>query len=157
MSLSRRSLFFWPRARIDPTIAAVIADPVHSGGVVNHGCVVNVVDVGNVHIAYRTVVIELSVLPPATLVALSEISVAVTDPAVKTYLLSPVAIVENVVIAAPTPVGWSPEQTAFRNHHPCTRHPVVIVVSVSPVPGCPEITLTGTKRLLVDGEFRRSE
>src|SRR5579872_552792 len=153
MSLTCRSLFFRPRTRIDPTIAAVVADPIHCGGVVDHGCVVNVVNVGDVHVVHRTVVIELSVLPPATLVALSEVSVAVTDSAIEADLLPPVALIENITIATPTPIGWSPEQAGFWGHHPRTGHPVVIVVivSVSPVPGRPEITITRAKRLRVDG------
>jgi len=158
MPLTCRGLFFRPRTRSDATIAAVVADPVHRG-VVDDGGVVNVVNVCDVHVAHRTVVIKLPVLPTAALVALSEVSVAVTDSAVKTYLLSPVAIVEHVSVAAPTPIGWSPKQAGLRRHHPRTWHPVVIVViiSVSPVAGGPEITLAGTKRLLVDREFRRGE
>src|SRR5271157_953450 len=159
MSLTCRSLVFRPRTRSDPTIAAVVADPVHRGVVVDHRGVVNVVNVGDVYVVHRTVVIKLPVLPTSTLVAFSEVSVAVTDSSVETYLLTPVPVIEDISVAAPTPIGWSPEQTGFRSHHPRTRHPVVIVevVAVSPVPGCPEITVAGTERLLVDGQFRRGK
>src|SRR5579864_8527768 len=156
VSLTRRSFVFRPRTRADPTIAAVVADPIH-GGVVDHRRVVDVVNVGDVHVVHRAVVVKLSALPMSTLVALSEVSVTVTDSTVETHLLTPVAIVEDKSVAAPTPIGWSPEQAGFRSHHPCTRHPVVIVVGVSPVPRCPEITVAGTKRLLIDGQFRRGK
>src|SRR5579864_2359822 len=158
VSATCRGLLFRPRTGVNPTIAAVIADAVHRS-VVDHRGVVNVVDVGDVHVVHRTVVVKLSVLPTPTFIALAKISVAVIDPAIETYLRTPVAVVEDISVAAPTPIGWSPEQARFRSHHPCPRHPVVIVeiVSVSPVPGCPEIALAGTKRLLVDGEFRRGE
>ena len=158
MPLTCRGLFFRPRTRSDATIAAVVADPVHRG-VVDDGGVVNVVNVCDVHVVHRTVVVELSVLPPAALITLTKVSVAITDSAIKTDLLAPVALIEDVAIAAPTPVGWSPEQAGFRSHHPRTWHPVVIVVivGVSPVAGGPEITLPRTKRLLIDREFWRSK
>src|SRR5580765_5411334 len=125
MSFTCRSLFFRSGARIDPTIAAVVADPVHCGGLVDHGCVVNVVDVGNVHVVYRSVVVELSVLPPATLITLAEVAVAVTDSAIEADLPPPVTLIEDVAISTPTPIGWSPEIARLRSHHPRTWHPVV--------------------------------
>lgn len=159
MSLTSGGLLFGPRTRGDPTIATVVADPVHRGGVVDDGCVVHVVNVGDVHIVHRTVVIKLPVLPTSTLVAFSKVSVAITDSAIETDLLTPVALIEDVAIATPTPIGWSPEQSRFRSHHPRTWHPVVIVVivGVSPVAGGPEITFSRTKRLLIDGELWRGE
>src|SRR5512133_2650678 len=144
VSLTCRSLFFRPRTRSDPAIATVVADPVHRG-VVDHSCVVNVVNGGDVHIVYRTVVVKLSVLPTAAFIALTKVSVAVTDAAVETYCRTPVAVIENKSVASPTPVARGPEETDFRSHHPGTRHPVVIakIIGVSPIPRCPEITLAG--------------
>src|SRR5271157_4432486 len=158
MFLMGHRLFLRRWTPVDPTAAAVVTDPVHRG-VVDHRGVVNVVDVADVDVVHRTVVVKLSVLPTSTFIALAKVSVAVTDPAVETYLRTPVAIIEDISVAAPTPIGWSPEQTGFRSHYPCPRHPVVIVevIGVSPVPRCPEITIAGTERLLVDGKFRRSE
>lgn len=52
MSLTSGGLFFGPRTRGDPTIATVVADSVHRGGVVDDGCVVHVVNVGDVHIVH---------------------------------------------------------------------------------------------------------
>src|ERR1700758_4314604 len=109
----------------DSTVAAVVADAVDRCGVVDHCRVVDVVNVGDIHVVHRTVVVELSVLPASALIAVTEISVSVTDAAIKTYLLTPVAVVENISVAAPTPIGRSPEQTGFRSHDPCARHPVV--------------------------------
>jgi hypothetical protein len=156
MSLMCHSLFLRRWTRSDPTIATVIADPVHRG-VVDHRGVVNIVNVGDVHVVHRTVVVKLSALPTSALIALTKVSVAVTDSSVETYLLTPVAIIEDISAAAPTPIGWSPEQTGFRSQHPCTRYPVVVILGVSPVPRGPEITVGGTKGLLVYGQFRRGE
>ena len=150
MLLMGHRLFLSRWTPVDPTVAAVVTDPVHCG-VVDHRGVVNIVNLGDVDVVHRTVVVKLSVLPASAFIAVTKVSVAVTDPAIETYLRTPVAIIEDLSVADPTPIGWSPEQTGFRSHYPCARHPVVIVVGVGPVPGCPEITIAGTKRLLVDG------
>ena len=142
---------------VDPTIATVVTDPIHRGGVVNYRCVINVVNVSYIHVVHRTVIVKLPVLPTSAFIALTKISVAVTDPAIESYARTPVTIVENVSVAAPTPIGRSPQQTAFRSHHPRARYPVVVVVSISPVPRGPDITVAGDGRLLVNGQFRRGE
>src|SRR3984893_4250358 len=157
MSLTRPCLFFRPRTPVDPTSATVVTDPIHRGVVVNYRCVVNVVNVGHIHVVHRTVIVNLPVLPPSAVIALTKISVAVTDPAIEPYTRTPVAIVEDVSVAAPTPIGGSPQQTAFRSHHPRARYPVVVFVSVSPIPRGPDITIARDGRLLVNRQFRRGE
>jgi hypothetical protein len=157
MSLTRCSLFFRPWTPVDPASATVVADPIYRGVVVNYCCVVNVVNVGYIHVVHRTIIVKLPVLPTSAFIALTKISVAVTDPAIEPYPRTPVAIVENVSVAAPTPIGGSPQQTAFRSHHPRARYPVVVVVSVGPVPRGPDITITGDGWLLVNRQFRRGE
>src|ERR1700719_2079993 len=157
MSLSRRGLFFRLCTSVDPTIATVITDPIHRGVVVNYRCVVNVVNVGYIHVVHRTVIVKLPVLPTSAFIALTKIYVAVTDSAIDPHTRTPVAIVENVSVASPAPIGGSPQQTGFRSHHPRARYPVVVVVSVSPVPRGPDITIAGNGRLFVNGQFRRGE
>jgi len=151
MSLTCRRGFFRPGTRADPTTAAVVADPVHRGAVDNSS-VVNVVNYGDVYVVHRTVVEKVSVIPTSTLIAFSVVAVPVTNPAIETDMRTPVAIVEDISVAAPTPIGWSPQETDFRSHYPCTRHPVIIaeIVGVSPVSRCPEIAIAWTKRLVVD-------
>jgi hypothetical protein len=158
MLLTRRRHFLRPWTRGDPTSSAVVADPVHRGAV-DHRGVVNVVNYSDVHVVHRTVVEKVSVIPTSTFIAFAVVTVPVTNPAIETDMLTPVAVIEDISVAAPTPVGWSPQETDLRSHHPRTRHPVVIAVvfGVTPVPRCPEITVAGTKRLLVDGQFRWRE
>jgi hypothetical protein len=73
------------------------------------------VDVGDAHVVYRTVVEKLSVIPTSAFVALAKVTVAVTNPAIETYVRTPIAIIKDESVAAPTPIGWSPEQTDFRS------------------------------------------
>src|SRR6202165_6030801 len=158
MLLTRTRHFLRPGTRADPTISAVVADPVHRGAV--HYCrVVNVVNYSDVHVVHRTVVEKAPIVPTSTFIAFAVVTVPVTNPAIKTDMRTPVAIVEDVSVAAPAPIGWSPQETDSRSSHPRTRHPVVIAVvfGISPVPRCPEITVAGTKRLLVNGQFRRGK
>ena len=127
MFLARRDLLLRPWTHVDPTIAAVVADSVHRGAV-DHRGVVNVVNDGDVHVVHRTVVEKVSVLPTSTFIALAVVTIAVTDSAIETYVRTPVALIEDVSVAAPAPVGWSPQETDFRSHDPCAGHPVVTLV-----------------------------
>src|SRR5208337_5302395 len=157
MSITPRSLFLRGRAHIDSTVAAVVADMVLV--VVSHVGVVNIVDVRNVHVAHGPVVEKVSVIPTPAFKTRTEIAEAVIDPAVEAYLGTPIAVIENKSVAAPTPIGWSPQETDFRRHYPCARHPVVIadVVVIGPVARCPEITVPRTKRLLIDRQRGRAD
>src|SRR5260370_6831659 len=121
--LPRRGLFFRLWTPVDRTIATVVTDPIRRGVVVNYRGVVNVVNVGYIHVVHRTVIVKLPVLPTAAFIALTKISVAVTDPAIEPYTRTPVAIVENVSVAAPTPTAGIPQQPPCRRHTPTTRQP----------------------------------
>jgi hypothetical protein len=73
----------WAVGRADATVATVVADAVDCG-VVDHSRVVHVVNIGDIHVAHRTVVVELPVLPTSALIAITVVSVAVTDAALET-------------------------------------------------------------------------
>lgn len=59
------------------------------GGVVDHRRVVNVVDVGDVHIRHDTVIEEVSIVPASAGKAQAEITESIIDPTLKTYLRPP--------------------------------------------------------------------
>src|SRR5580692_864461 len=65
--------FFRGGAGFQSTIASVIAHTIDRG-VIDHRGVVNIVDVGDVHIVHRTIVEELSVFPTAAFIAMAEVS-----------------------------------------------------------------------------------
>src|SRR5271157_6110189 len=91
MFLTCRGLIFSPRTRADPAIATIEADPVHRGAV-NHRGVVDVVNLGDVHVVHRAVVEKVSVIPTSTFITFAVVSVAVTDPAIETDMRPPVAV-----------------------------------------------------------------
>src|SRR5467141_1327524 len=155
MPLMFRSLFLPRRTCIDTTAAAVVADAIH-GPVVDHGRVVNVVNVGYVHVVHRTVVEKPVVLPTPAFVAIPKIPETIIDRAVETDSRTPIAFMEQKSVAAPAPITRCPEETGFRRQYPCAGHPVVIsvVVIVGPVTGRPDVTLGRAKGLLVHGQGR---
>ncbi len=106
MPVTRRRFFSSCRTRSDSTIATVVADVALV--VVCHVGVVNIVNVGNIYIADGAVVEKMSVIPTPTFEARTEVAEAVIDAAVETYVWTPVAVIENKSIAAPTPLSWSP-------------------------------------------------
>src|SRR5712692_8806073 len=93
-------LFLLPRrARADPTVTAVEADPI-LGVPVDDGGVVNVVIEGDVHVVHRAVVEKPAVFPASAFIPVAEVSEAVVDTAVETDLRAPVAVIENKSAAA---------------------------------------------------------
>ncbi len=131
----------WPCIR--STLAAVVA---HAGCVVvvHHGGVIDIVDVGDVHVVHRAIVIEIVVAPIATLVAITAIPVSVIDATVVAHLGTPVASVPDVGAFAPTPPTRRPKITRLRSHNPSPRNPVITaVISICPIAGRPDITRGG--------------
>ena len=78
----RRGLFRCGRASVNPAVPAVIADMVERG-VVDYGLVVDVVNIRDVNVIHRAVVVEAAVIPISALIADATISKAVIDATVK--------------------------------------------------------------------------
>src|SRR5579863_5300278 len=148
-------LFRGCRASGNSTISAVIADVVC--GVADYGFVVNVVNVGDVYVIHRAVVVEGSVIPISTAVAGTTIAVAVIYAAIETDLSAPVAFIPGIRVVAPAPVAGSPKQTGFGGHYPRAWHPKVAIIPIRPVAGRPQITVGRGHRLLVYGQCGGSE
>src|SRR6202011_1476386 len=141
----------------DPAIAAVVTDM--GLVVIDYGRVVHVVNDSLINIVHGAVVEKAVVVPTPAFVAFSKITEAIIDPAVETNHRTPIAVIENKTLAAPTPVTRSPQEANFRRHHPSARHPVVIIeiVAIGPVAGCPNVAVLRTKGLLIDRQRGRSE
>src|SRR5580658_2858121 len=142
---------------LDSPIASVVAHPIHSD-VIDRG-VVNIVDVGDVHICDGAVIEEMSIVPAPAREAHPEVAESVVDAAIKSYRRPPKTLVENKRVAAPSPPARSPEETDFRRHHPRARHPVVIAEIVIPIPVSrrPDVAVTWAKWLLIHRQGRRPD
>jgi hypothetical protein len=69
LPLADRCFLFGSRARHCSARTAVIADAIYRGHVVDYGCAVNVVNVGDVHVVDGLVVVKLPSSPIAAIVA----------------------------------------------------------------------------------------
>lgn len=70
-------------------VASVVADPVNRN-VVDHPGVVGIVNVSDIHMVHRAVVIELPVAPIPAVIAVAGIAITVIDTAVEPDLRAPV-------------------------------------------------------------------
>src|ERR1700730_11153143 len=157
MSLPRRGLFLRCWTPADPAIAAVVTDM--GLVVIDYGRVVHIVNDSFINIVHGAVVEKVVVIPTPAFVALSKITEAIIDPAVETNHRTPITLIKNKTLAAPTPITWSPQETDFRRQHPGAGHPIIIVkvISVGPVAGCPNVAVLWTDRLFIDRQRGRSE
>ena len=92
MPLAPSSLLRGRRASIDPTGASVKTDVVAPSVV--DSLVINVVDVGDVHVHHGAVVIEAIVLPASSHKAVAEIAEAIVDSSVETDRRPPKSFME---------------------------------------------------------------
>ena len=145
-----RCLFPCGGARASSTISAVIAHVVVRS-VVDDGLVVDIVNVRDVHVIHRTVVIEGSVSPISALIAGPTVTEAVVNASVEANVRTPIAAIPRVGVVALTPIARRPEQASFGRHHPRTWHPKVAFISISPVAGSPQIAVSRSHRLGVHG------
>src|SRR5580704_902981 len=115
------------------TVAAVVAHAI-AAVVVVYSCVVNVAIARDVYVAYRLIVVKVAIVPAAAFVA-----------------------VANVAIAIAAPVAGSPEIADLGSHHPRSRDPIIVVVTVSPVTGGPDVAVPGGDGLIINGQFGRGD
>src|SRR5208337_1880224 len=141
------SLFGGSRLRRDPTPPAVEANPAARG--VADRLLIHIVNVGDIHVAHRGVVIEMLPLPVPARVTLAEITVTVRNAAVEPDRWAPVAGVPSEPFVAPSPIPGRPEQPNFRRLHPSAGDPEVPVLVVGPISRGPDRSLFHEDRLFV--------
>src|SRR6266446_263068 len=109
--------------------AGVLDDLFIEVGVANHTFV---------HPGHGRVITERSADPSTAVVALSPIAISVIDPAVEPDGRAPVALVEEIIAAAVTPVSGGPEESDARRSDPDAGDPVIIGI-VGPIARGPNI------------------
>ena len=140
------------RTRRDASVTTVVADAIDGGVIYDDRLVIDVGNVGDVHIGHVAVVVEVASAPFATIKTFTGISVAIVNAAIEAHMRTPVAAMENVEAFVPSPPPRSPEHS-HGGDYPGARHPVVAVIIVpGPVAGCPQIAGSGTERLRINGQ-----
>lgn len=154
MPLAVPTLFIRRRPRIHAVRSTVVTDSVVDVYVADHRAInVHVVNLSDVHVGHRAVVIELTIAPFASNVSRSKVSEAVIDPAVKSDVRSPIAGMPNVIVAirVVTPPARSPIQPGVGSKHPRAWDPVVTIRPPCPVTGNPDEIRAWANRLCIDG------
>jgi len=155
--LADRCFLFGSRARRCSAGTAVIADAIYRGRVVDYGCAVNVVNVGDVHIVDGLVVVELPSSPIAAIVTATRIPVAIGNATVEADDRTPVAGMPVVQPVVKRPVTGRPKQAGFGGQRPRAGYPVVSNRTPRPVAWHPNIAFGRAKGLLVNRKCRRTE
>jgi len=124
------------------------------GGMVHDGDVVHVHVDGVVSTAKTViggVIEEVTAAPLATNEAYAEVAEAIVDAAIEADVRAPVAGVEAVIAAFPTPPRGCPEITGFRRDDPGAGNPVIAaVICIGPVARRPDVAVAGADGLYVD-------
>ena len=140
--------------------SALAAVEGHVRFVIHDDCAVHVdiSDYRGVHVHHSGVVEEMAFAPFAAIEAVTAVSKSVINAAIESDLRSPVAGIPNVKAVVPTPVARGPQIAGFGRFYPRAGHPVVAVIVIpSPVTGRPHIAVAGADRLLVDGQWGRTD
>src|ERR1051326_4149164 len=143
----------WPGA--DATISTVIADMIY-GGVVDHSLVVDIVNIRDIYVIHRTIVVEGAVVPISALIAGATVAISVVDSAIEANMWTPVTGIPGIVISIPTPISRGPEHARGGGHHPSAGHPEIALITISPVARRPQIAVSWNLGLRVNGKGGRS-
>src|SRR5260221_3506438 len=141
---------------IDSAAAAVVADA-RIAVMVDHRCIVRVVDHRHIHVVQGAVVIKVIVLPSPAFIRAAEVTELVIYPSIESHTRTPIALVKIISPAAPGPIGRRPKESRLWREHPGPRDPVIIVAIPRPISGCPDVSLARADRLLIDRQLWRAE
>jgi hypothetical protein len=93
------------------TLSAVVRDV--RVIVYDHGLVIDIGDVGDIHVGHRTVVEEFAAAPFAAREAFAEVSEAVINAAIESDVRAPIADIPKIDAIVPTPVSGGPQIANF--------------------------------------------
>jgi hypothetical protein len=143
----------WPRDC--SVLAPVEADACVRGVLIDHRCVVDVVDYRRIYICDRAVIEIFATLPVASKEAHTGIPETIVNPAVKANGRSPISRVPNVKVVLESPVSGRPEKSYFRWEDPRSWNPEVAAIAVRPIARHPDVAWLRTDRLHIHRQDRR--
>ena len=153
-----RHALLWPRLVANAVGSAVVRDVVvvDDRGIMHDRLIyVSVMNDGVIHMHDGRVVEEVATTPLAAGKAKAHVAEAIVHATVVADVRTPVTGMEEVNAAFKAPVWGRPKIARLGSWHPCARHPVVAVGTVSPVTRRPQITLFRAGWLLIDRQHRR--
>jgi hypothetical protein len=102
------STFLPSRTRLNPAITTVVTDAVEGGVIDDHRLVVNIRDVGYVHVGDTAVIVEFVPTPLATVKTFPGVAESVINSAIKSDMRTPVSEMKDVEPFVPFPPSRSP-------------------------------------------------
>jgi hypothetical protein len=131
-------------AAVSGKIATIHAPAVHEGKAAMEA---------DVH--HSGVVGKVPAAPFAADKADAAVAEAVVHAAVVADVWSPIAPMEDVESVVPAPIGRRPQVAGLRRWNPGSGDPIIAVIAIGPVAGCPHQARLGARRLLIDRQRRR--
>jgi hypothetical protein len=118
---------------------------------------VGIMDDRRIDVPDRGIISENIPRPGAPDEAAPIVAPSIIDPAVVPHGRSPISRIPGVTAIFVSPPAWCPEEAYFRRQYPYPGNPVVITgVGVPcPIAWCPYISISGTRRLVVNRQCRR--
>src|ERR1700722_1888098 len=153
MPLVIRSFFFSGRFPVDST-GSVKADSV----MLLCPRVVRIRTVNaSAHVPARGVIKEMTTFPSAAPEAGPEITKSVVNSAIEADVRSPITAVPQIGSISKAPPSRSPKKPDFGRCYPHPRYPVIVVVSIGPVPRRPEVSISRAGGLVVNRDNGRRD
>ena len=152
--LHRRPLLWpWPGGNsATPAIKAPVVTCIAYNGTVN----ISIMYYGSVYAHYSGVVAETAAFPSAAAIAVSAITVAIVNTAIKANMWPPVAGIKSVYATGIAPISRRPVKAGIWRCHPDPGYPVIaaFVIIISPVTWLPYIAVGRAFRLHVNPQWR---
>lgn len=144
------------RACSQTATSAVVADAV-SCAIHNHSAVdIRIADDRPVHVYNGRVVAKTVADPPSTIEAGAVVAKPIIHAAIEAYRRPPVAFMEGIDAATPTPVARCPQQANCGRLNPGSWNPVIAVRPPRPVARCPDVVRFRAYWLVIHRKLWRS-
>src|SRR5208283_2140221 len=108
-----------------------------------------------VHLRYGRVMHEDFPLPASASEARPGVAVAIIDAAVESDFRAPISLVPGILAAGVAPIPGCPKESRTGRQHPLARHPVVTIITILIIAGCPNVAVARTGRLIEDDDGGR--
>ena len=134
-------LFLGALSRAHAAIAPVIAHAGRTVIVIGDPGVVGIVNDRHIDVVHRAIVSEAATFPASPEIANSHVTKAIIYAAIESDVRPPITSMPVIAAVPPTPVAWSPKYANAGSQYPSARHPIIIIVAISPIAGRPDIAL----------------
>jgi hypothetical protein len=134
----------------NPTRPAVITYPVHRYIPDNGSIDIHIADNGCIDTRDSRIIPEMPAIPLPSIITTTPITTTIIDTAIVSYMRSPISAVPPIHSADKTPVTRRPVKSCLRWLLPITWHPIITLISISPVTRYPDKPIYRAGWLLIN-------